>query len=109
MKQFSKEEFARLMDYPREWLDWDMLADEVFSGQVSEYTPGSERASEHYRNGAFHWWLKKKIPTKEQLKKLVELTFLDPDPLMGEDVRTHIAKSKNCDDEIRALLSRSSL
>lgn len=103
----KKEEFVKLMNYPKEWLDWGMYPDELFEGQVALYKPGDERGSEHDRNGAFHWWLKRS-PTKEQLKKLVALTFLDPDSLMGEDVRTYIEKANNCDDEIRGLLNRSS-
>lgn len=102
----NKEEFLKRMHYPKEWLDWGMYPDELFEGQLALYKPGDERGSEHDRNGAFHWWLKRS-PTKEQLKKLVALSFLDPDSLMAEDVRGHIANAKNCDNEIRELLKRS--
>lgn len=103
MAKISHEEIKQLMHYPKEWIQWGMLTDELLKGQAAEYEPGDEQAAEHYRNGAFHWWLKRN-PTKEQLKKLIALTFLDPDLMMAEDVRGYIAKANNCDDEIRELL-----
>jgi hypothetical protein len=58
-----------------------------FAVQIASYLPGDEDAPEHHRNGAFHWWLRKD-PIADLLSKLVDLTYLDPDPLMGDDVRT---------------------
>ncbi len=103
MQSLSKQEFLKLMHFPRHWLDWDMYPDELFQNQVSRYEPGHEGGSEHDRNGAFHWWLRRE-PTKEELRKLVELSFLDPDQLMARDVREYIARAKKCDSEIRKLL-----
>jgi hypothetical protein len=105
---FTKQEFLRLMHYPSEWTEWDMYPDELLKGQVGAYTPRSERASEHFRNGAFHWWLKRK-PSKEQLMKLVRLSYLDPEELMGDDVRRYIAAAENCDDEIRQMFKAGSI
>ena len=99
----TKLEFVILFAYPRQWLEWDMFPDELFLQQSTPYKPGDERGSEHDRNGAFHWWLRRD-PTKEQLRKLVALSRLDPDPDMAEDVRRYISKAKSCDDEIRELL-----
>ena len=99
--QFTKSEFLELMKFPNEWADWEMYPDELFlGGQLDSYTQGSENASEHYRNGAFFYWLKKE-PTKEQLSKLVKLTYLEPDEHVGKYVRGYILKASNCDDEIK--------
>jgi hypothetical protein len=106
--KMGKEQFLLLMHFPREWLDWDMYPDELFGAQLKLYKRGDERASEHDRNGAFHWWLltnpegqsKRKAPSKAQLKRLVKLTFLDPDKGMAADVRTYIAKAEECDQEL---------
>lgn len=105
MKRLSKEEFLKKMNFPKEWLDWGMYPDELFEGQMALYQPGDEEGSEHDRNGAFHWWLKRN-PSKEQLKKLIALSFLEPDVSVGGDVRHYIAQSENCDEEIRGLLNR---
>lgn len=105
MKLFSKQDFLTLMRFPKEWLQWDMYPDDLFEEQVAMYKPGDERGSEHDRFGAFHWWFKRN-PTKEQLKKLIALSFLEPDTGMAEDVRRYITQSKNCDEEIQSMLNR---
>jgi hypothetical protein len=101
----SKQDFLALMKFPKEWLSYDMYPNELYDAQATRYEPGQENGSEHDRNGAFHWWLKQ-VPTKEQLKKLVALTYLDPDQLMASDIRRYITKAKNCDVEILSLLMR---
>ena len=70
---------------------------------LSSYEPGMENASEHDRNGAFHYWLKRE-PNKEKLKRLVALSYSDPDQIMAESVREHISKADACDPEIMLLL-----
>ena len=87
--------FLDLMSFPKEWLEYGMYPDELFNFQLHLYQPGDEEGSEHYRNGAFHWWLKRELTT-EQLSNLVKLTFLDSDSLMGNDVRDYMrfAESK---------------
>lgn len=73
---------------------------------MGEYYPGSERASEHFRNGAFHYWLHKN-PRKKILLKLVKLSFLDPESLMGEWLRNvHISKSQNADSEVKEAIKK---
>src|SRR3954452_18429180 len=100
-----KADFAHLMEYPVEWLEWDMYPDELFEKQLSLHQPGDERAAEHYRNGSFHWWLKQSL-TADQLEKLVALSFKDPDPLMADDVRKYIARRTDLPQEIRELLTK---
>ncbi len=103
MQRPTKFEFMHLMHIPSQWDEWGMYPDELFAEQISRYESGHEEGAEHDRNGMFHWWLRRQ-PTKEQLKKLAQLTLLDPDPLMGEDVRNYIRQSPYCDEEIRRIL-----
>lgn len=97
--QCTKEEFMQLLGYPREWLDYGMYPDELFEIQVQHYSPEHKEGAEHDRNGAFHWWLKKQ-PSKEQLLRIVKLSALDPDQLMGADVRTYLRKAASADSEV---------
>jgi hypothetical protein len=90
----KKSEFLTLMQYPSEWLEWDMYPDELFNLQVSNFQPGHEQGAEHDRNGAFHWWIRKE-PSAEELRKLIQLTHLDPDRPMATDVRTRLRKLPN--------------
>jgi hypothetical protein len=99
----NKSEFLNLLDYPIEWLEWEMYPDELFEEQLWKYRKGDESGSEHDRNGAFHWWLKRD-PTADQLRKLVLLTFTDPDPFVGADVRKYIAARDDLSQEVRNLL-----
>jgi hypothetical protein len=98
----TKNEFLTIMRFPSEWEALGMYPDELFSGQQAIYKPGDEKGSEHDRNGAFHWWLRKP-PDKTELMNLVRLAALDPDPLLGNSVRQYIYHSNNFDDDVAEL------
>lgn len=96
----TKQEFIKLMQYPREWVEWDMLPDEMLNRQIANYGAGGERASGCCRNDAFHFWLRG-TPSKDVLLKLIRLSFLDPDPLMAYSLRKdYIAKAENADEDV---------
>lgn len=96
----EKKQFLMQMHFPVEWLTFDLYPDELFIGQIESYQADNDgEFSEHYRNGAFHWWLKRN-PTKEVLMKLIHLTFLDLEQLMADDVRSYIIKSDSFDNEL---------
>ena len=100
------EEYLNLMHVPKEWTEWNMLPEESYLEElISTYEPGMEDASEHDRNGFFHWWLKKE-PTEEQLLKLAKLTNLDPDDSMSKDVQSYIIKANNCSNKVAAILKK---
>ena len=79
-----------------------MYPEELFQWYLSRYKRGQERGSEHVRNGAFHWWLKRQ-PTREELANLLRLAALDPDASMGNDVRQYIHKASAFDEQLAAL------
>lgn len=103
--KMTKEEFLRLMQFPREWADWKMYPDEIYRIQVGGYARGHEEGSEHDRNGAFHWWLRRNL-TKPQLERLISLTYLDPDEGMASDVRRHISKLAGDDKKLQRILKQ---
>lgn len=95
----TKNAFITLMQYPREWVEWDMLPDELIDAQMAAYRRGAERASERYRIGAFAFWLRTG-PSKAILLRLIRLSYLDPEPLMAYCLRKDpIANAENADDE----------
>ena len=55
------------MNFPDEWESLGMIPEELCEIQLAGYKSGHEDASEHDRNGAFHWWLKQE-PTEDVLK-----------------------------------------
>lgn len=103
----TKNEFVKLMHYPREWVEWDLLPDELIDAQTAAYYPGGERDSASYRNAAFHFWLRTR-PSKDILLKLIKLSYLDPEPLMSYCLRKdHIAKAENVDEEVARALRQN--
>ena len=100
----SKEEFLRLMHFPKEWNTYGMYPDDLFRWQISGYVPAHEDAAEHDRNGAFHWWLRHS-PTSDELEKLLRLAALDPDPFLGQDLRQYIRKATAFDARLAVLES----
>jgi hypothetical protein len=78
--------YLTLMQFPPEWLSWQMLPVDFLAEQASRYETGHEEASEHDRHGAFQWWLRQQ-PDADVLVKLVNLTWLDPDQSMAGSVR----------------------
>lgn len=90
------------MRFPTEWIEFEMYPDELFQWQLSRYEPGHEDGAEHDRNGAFHWWLRRS-PTKAELGKLLRLAALDPDPLLGDDLRKYIRQAPAFDDQLAVL------
>jgi hypothetical protein len=92
-----------LMRFPPEWMAWHMIPEALAHIQLAGYAPGHEHASEHDRHGAFQWWLKRE-PDPEILIRLVRLSWLDPDILMGRSVRKHIAELPNCNSDVRISL-----
>lgn len=100
----TKDDFIKLMEFPREWREWGLLPDELLNRQLAQYRSGGAHASAHFRAQAFHFWLQRR-PSKDVLLKLARLSFLDPDPLVAYSLRKdHIAKADNVDDEVRRAL-----
>src|SRR5262249_541394 len=95
----TKSEFLKLMQFPAAWLELDMYPESLFAGQLNSYTLGAETASEHFRNGAFHWWLKQQ-PTEQQLLRLALLCRLDPDQLMAQDAQRYIRRAASFSPQV---------
>jgi hypothetical protein len=95
----TRSEFLALMKFPVEWDQYGMYPDELFRWQVSAYQQGHEEASEHDRNGAFHWWLRRN-PSKQQLEMLLLLARVDPDEALAQDVRAYLRKAQHFDSDL---------
>lgn len=98
----TKSEFLKLMRFPTEWVLLGMYPDELFQWQLAGYQPGHEEGAEHDRNGAFHWWLRRQ-PSRTELENLLRLAALDPDPMLGDDLRQYIRKATAFDEQVAAL------
>lgn len=99
----DKTRFLNLMKFPDEWEALDMYPDDLALIQIADYKPGNEDASEHFRNGAFHWWLRVGRPSRGQLRNLLLLASMDPDRLMGLDIMSCIRLAPGFDQELERL------
>jgi hypothetical protein len=95
--------YLKLAGFHERWREYGLLPAELIDQLRSTFKPGMEEASEHDRNGVFHWWLKRN-PSKDVLVKLVELSFLDDDQIMAADVRKHVAQCSSYDSEVESLI-----
>jgi hypothetical protein len=100
----TKLQFLRRLRFPPDWRYWEMYTDELYQRQLESYQPGDEKGSEHFRNGAFHWWLKRDL-SDALLTKLIFLTTQDPDRVMARDVRSHILRRPGLPRRIAEFLS----
>lgn len=86
-KRYQKKELLELLNFPKEWYEYDFYPDEVFVLQrkaiMSEYDGQQPLATEHFRYAAFSWWIKN-YNDLNQLSILQELARFDPDLPMGK-------------------------
>jgi hypothetical protein len=73
----------KLMKFPSDWDE--MYPEELFAIQVNAYEPGAENAAEHFRFGAFLWWLRKNL-TQQQLNKIRKLAEVEEDYGVRDEV-----------------------
>lgn len=101
----DRSEFLKLMQFPLQWETLEMYPEALAYIQLKSYEPGHEEAPEHDRCGAFHWWLRQ-VPAESELMKLMFLASIDPDHLMGEDIRKYIQKSENYSSMVESAWTR---
>ena len=101
----NAQDFLDMMRFPAEWQAWGMTPDEDYiQDMIMHLKPGMEHEYDHFRHHAFHHWLTRE-PTRDQLEKLVRLTFVDPDQEMARSIRAEILAQPNCDAGLRAMIS----
>lgn len=100
----THSDWLKLMQFPPEWTAWNLIPFALATEQLSGYEPGHEAASEHDRHGAFQWWLRQQ-PGPDVLVRLAQLSWLDPDPPMGQYVRDCIARQSGNNAEVAHALA----
>lgn len=95
----DKAEFMKVMQIPEEWEIFGMYPKDLFDFQMIYFEPEHIEVAEHDRQCMFHWWLKRE-PSEEELRKLVELSFLEPDQRMAEYARSYIRLAENYTPQI---------
>jgi hypothetical protein len=100
----NKVQFASALNFPSIWLEAGLLPDELFDLQVGELLReygGSkpDGGTEHWRYGAFLYWLKKDLDFKT-LDALFDAAFKDPDPSMAGNVIKELVTHTLCTESL---------
>ena len=111
----NKSSLSNLLDYPSVWLDEELLTDELFNIQAAELqkeygNDAPKGGTEHWRYGAFHYWLTRNIET-DVLAKLLEAANVDPDqPMAGaaiKDIVKHPLSNRAIVNRAAEIVSKS--
>ena len=98
------DRYLKLMEFPPEWISWEILPLDFITEQARSYQPGHETSSEHDRHATFQWWLKQH-PSAEKLVLLARLTWLDPDQVMADSIRQAIASQPDHSEAVATALT----
>jgi len=79
----TKFDFLKLMKFPEAW--YEMYPDELYNIQIKYYEPGNENAPEHFRLGAFAWWLSIN-PSQEDIIKVRKLAEQEEEPGIRDQI-----------------------
>lgn len=109
-----KRQLRRALRYPRLWVESGLLDGELLEIQLRElqkiigYRSRSLRSTEHWRYGAFVWWLRR-VQNTEQLMARLRVAAIDPDEPMGQSVIKEISLHPMANDDVKrfALTLRS--
>jgi hypothetical protein len=98
----DKKEFLKKCQFPKEWLEWDMLPGKVLGELYKLHQSNTEKDSDEggYRNfrlDVFFYWLAGDL-TEEQIRKLFRLSFLEKS---GKYMRSSINRHKDCSESLR--------
>src|SRR5947209_1942912 len=83
----SPTRLAEVLQYPPVWLTTGLLCEELVALQAPQVAreyglSAPTGGTEHWRFGAFRFWLRRKL-TLTELESLLEAAVTDPDPPMA--------------------------
>ncbi len=98
----NKKEFLDQCDFPKEWLEWNMLPDSMLKKLYESYKLNTEEDSleggyRNFRLDAFFYWLDGDL-TENQIRNLFRLSSFEKS---GKYMRSSINRHKDCTEPIR--------
>jgi hypothetical protein len=94
--------FSRLL-FPAIWVESNLYPVALREGQeahLKQESPGRVCGSEHYRYGAFCYYVKSPDTTAEQLHLLIVAAAQDPDPVMAQAALIDLVSHPSCTDKL---------
>jgi hypothetical protein len=101
-KPVDRKKFLEKCQFPKEWLEWDMLPNEILEKLYRLHQSNTEKDNEEggYRNSrldVFFYWLAGDL-TEEHIRKLFRLSSLEKS---GKYMRSSINRHKDCSESLR--------
>ncbi len=100
----AHDTFSRLA-YPEQWRTQCLYPEALASAQderAKDEPPGAICGAEHYRYGAFCFWLNDPATTGETLRALIAAASADTDPAMAQAALIDLVAHRNCDAALYA-------
>jgi hypothetical protein len=99
----SRKNYKSLLGFTEQWFALGILTEEALQRYGATYETGVDKNAEHYRYGAFRWYLKAHRPVSETVAEaLYDLGASDPDRAMGEAIMADIVELPECPASVSA-------
>ncbi len=97
------KDYKNLLGFTEQWFSLGILTENGLQNYGTTYETSADKNTEHYRYGAFRWYLKEHRPLSEAIAEaLYELGASDPDSAMGEAIMADIVELPECPDSVSA-------
>lgn len=102
------KDYKALLQFSDEWFTLGVLTEEGLRQYADTYEMSEDKSSEHYRYGAFQWYLSQHRPLAARMANaLYELGKSDPDYSMGGAIMADILHLPECPTSVIAKASNS--
>jgi hypothetical protein len=91
------------LGYPEVWRTMRLYPDDLRAAQEADLArepPGDVGGTEHYRYGAFCFWLRNPDTPQHILGALISAAAADPDSAMAQAALIDLVAHRNCDDSL---------
>lgn len=93
----SQKDYKTLLEFTDRWFTLGILTEEKLQQYGTTYETSADKNTEHYRYGAFRWYLNEHRPLSASVAEaLYALGASDPDPAMGEAIMADIIGLAEC-------------
>lgn len=97
------KDYKTLLGFTDQWFSLGILTEDSLQQYGMTYESSRDKNSEHYRYGAFRWYLKEHRPLSASIAEaLYELGAAGPDPGMGGAIMADIVSLPECPASVSA-------
>jgi hypothetical protein len=103
-----QKDYKTILGFDNQWFTLGVVTEESLLLSGAEYEASGDKNAEHYRYGAFRWYLSQHRPLPaSDAEPLYELGDADPDHSMGGAIMADIVDLPECPPSVAAKASAS--